>query len=150
MTKRKLPVVRWHFADGRDMDQPLADFEQQRIRQYAAMALSDDPVLRADGERGLREAAKRAAAGTMRQVQPVAAAKEPRAGARSTLRQRIVEIMRRERANNTSFKVLMGRWEREEIGDVTMIFEAGGRYTAISHDKSRTYAVTTLQKMFSE
>lgn len=98
MAKAKKParaaVVRWKFDDGH-FDQPLAQFEEQLLRQAAAKLQSDDPVLRLSGKRELQERADRLAAGTVtaakRAKATAAAAEKRRAKGRETAEQLRVE-----------------------------------------------------------
>lgn len=61
--KQKQYNLVWQFEDGRKFPQSVEDYESQLLRQYTAMANSDDPVLRVQGQRLMAEVAKRLAAG---------------------------------------------------------------------------------------
>lgn len=145
---KKVATVRLKFADGRVMSLPMVDYQNQLVRQAAAMAASDSPELREDGNKLLREAARLAADGVMRQLQPRAAAKATRRN--DPLRQRIVEMMRRERVNGAAFKTLMQRWVGEPINGL-ILYTHGDGYLVCDDvaDDSKPYTWATLQKLYS-
>lgn len=144
--------VRWKFEDGRNISVPLVEVEVQLQRQYHAMANSNDPALREAGRRLARVAAEQAAAKQLADVQAVAAARRPRAGAGSKAKQRVQAVMRPYKAGSTSFKVFMQAWECAPIGGLRLTPLDGNRYEIDDENADGAptrYQSSTLEKMYS-
>ena len=111
-------VVRYKFGDGETTAVPLAEVQRQLQRQYHRMADSDSPELREAGERKLRESAEREAASIVADLQRANASRNPRT--RSTLRERIVTVMRSYKTDGAAFKTFLAAWEREPLDGLSL------------------------------
>lgn len=148
-------AVRWTFPDGTTADVPLADVHRQVMEQAALMLGSPDPEIREAGRKRLNELSRQSAAAVAAQAHRPKSAKAPRPGARSHLRERIIEVMRPHKRGGTEFKTFMQAWESDQI-DGLRLTPAGDRAYKVSDENAdgkacKVYGFDTLRnKLWSE
>lgn len=148
-------AVRWKFPDGTTADVPLADVQRQIMEQAAHMLGSPDPEIREAGRKRLDELSRQSAAAVAAQAQRPKAAKAPRPGARSPLRERIIEVMRSHKRGGTEFKTFMQAWQSDHI-DGLRLTPSGERSYMVKDENAdgnacKVYGFDTLRnKLWSK
>lgn len=153
-------AVVFTFSDGTKHSLPIAEVNRQVTNEAARMAMSDSEYLSTLGEvrlRGVGLGAVADVAAQKRLARALAAEQARRASAadrpsrRSAIRERIVQMMKREKLSGTAFKTLMQRWKIDHI-DELVLSTAGEKYN-VSDDttgKQQTYTWDSLAKLFSD
>jgi hypothetical protein len=151
-------AVVYTFSDGSKVSVPIAEVNRQVTNEAVRMAVSGSEYFSTLGEVRLREAGLSAIADVAAQkrearakakARAAAASGAPRPSNRSPIRERIVAMMKLEKASGTAFKTLMQRWADEAIGD--LVLTADGDKYSISDDltgEQKTYTWGSLSKLF--
>lgn len=153
-TKQKPALsVRWRFADGKTVDQPMAQHLGQGTRYANKMADSDDPYLRVQGQRALKKIDEEREASIRARLSPVIASKAPRPKARKPIRTRIVDLLKRECApGGATLKVFLQRWKNEAVDGLILTETPDARYRILDDetDEEVEYTLGSLNGLRSK
>jgi hypothetical protein len=145
--KKALLRARFTFRSGsQDVVMSLEDLEEHSERETALMLASPYRAMQRKGEKRAKDARRRLAKEREAAIRARLAAKAPRPRRRSPITREIVDLMRRARARDMSFKDFLGAWLNGPRGGMS-IWERSGR-CVVENEVGETaeYARDTLEK----
>lgn len=145
--------VRWRFADGKTVDQPMAQHLGQGTRYANKMADSDDPYLRVQGQRALKKIDEEREASIRARLSPVIASKAPRPKARKPIRTRIEVLLKRECGpGGATLKVFLQRWKNEAVDGLILTETPDAKYRILDDetDEEAEYTLGSLNGIRSK
>jgi len=115
-SQKKKPgfYVSWKFEDG-SARISLAEYQAQMLRNFQWMASQPEPELRCKGEQGIREIAEKAAAAMGANFHRALNSRAPRPGSQSDIKKRVIDAMRAQKREGTTFKEFLRAWGTDPI-----------------------------------